>query len=165
MNSCTQQTIVVVLRAFSLPNNLLMRATNPSTYNSNPESGSNAHCGASGAKMLYMSNDLTPFFLGSGDPHSELLTLRPFSFHPVISEACRAVCGAESGAPAFDEASVPLDKRKAVLPEQLWQVEKWLMSTFIDGEAPAKRSFFLKCSAYCLESNLYGLVYQPCPAE
>lgn len=53
------------------------------------------------------------------------------SFH--IDSVC--VCrGVESGAPPFDEARVPLDKRKVVAPEQLWQVEYFLMTTFIDGE-------------------------------
>lgn len=39
----------------------------------------------------------------------------------------------ESGAPRFDETKVPMDKRKVVKPEQLWQVQYFLTTTFIDG--------------------------------
>ena len=53
--------------------------------------------------------------------------------HTSLDEHLPGCHASESGAPPFDEAKVPLDKRRAVEPEQLWQVDNFLISTFIDG--------------------------------
>ena len=58
-----------------------------------------------------------------------------------------ALFGAESGAPRFDEASVPLDKRKPVPVETLGQVDHELVSLWINGAA--------QCHAKCQLTGIF----------
>ena len=77
--------------------------------------------------------DCIPVLFPGHINNSFQLEIRQSLWHREHIENVYFCCGVESGAPTFDETKVPMDKRKVVKPEQLWQVQYFLMTTFIDG--------------------------------